>query len=728
MTRRSTRAYLRPLCAAGLAALAAAPAVAAGEAALDYPETRTVEHVDTYHGVEVPDPYRWLEADVRESEEVRRWVEAQNQVTFGFLEAIPEREAIGSRLTGLLDYERYSAPSKEGGRYFFLKNDGLQNQSVLFTQRTLLEEPRVLLDPNEWSADGTVALGGLGVSPDGRYAAFARAEAGSDWRVWRVLEIDSGEELADELRWTKFTNAAWTGDSQGFFYSRYPEPEEGTEYQAVALDQKVYYHRLGTPQSEDVLVYERPDQPELGYFFEVTDDGRYLVIAAAKGTSGNLVLVKDLAEPYGMPVEIVGDQEHDFYPAGNDGPVLFFTTDFEAPRQRLVGIDLRRPGRQHWREVIPESEDTLAQVSLVGNLFAATYLEDAKTRVRLFSLEGEPVRDVELPGIGTASGFNGRRTDSETFYAFSSFATPPSIFRYDLASGQSTLLRRAEVDFEPEAYAVEQVFFTSKDGTRVPMFLTHRKGLELDGSNPTLLYGYGGFKVSLTPSFSPARIAWLEMGGVFAVVNLRGGGEYGESWHQAGTTVHKQNVFDDFIAAAEWLIENRYTRPEKLAIQGGSNGGLLVGAAMTQRPELFGAALPAVGVMDMLRYHQFTAGRFWVDDYGSAEDPEQFRALHAYSPYHNLRPGTDYPATLVTTADTDDRVVPAHSFKFAARLQETQAGADPVLIRIETRAGHGGGKPVSKILDEGADVLAFLVRTLGMSLPEGYHAGAPRAP
>jgi prolyl oligopeptidase len=722
---RSTATRLPPLRFAGLVAVAMAAAVASAEETLEYPETRTMDHVDRYHGVEVPDPYRWLEADVRESEEVRTWVEAQNAVTFRFLESIPERAAIGKRLTGLLDYERYSAPFKEGGSYFFLKNDGLQDQSVLYTQRTLLEEPRVLLDPNQWSEDGTVALGGLSVSPDGRHAAFARAEAGSDWRVWRVIEIDSGELLTEELRWTKFTGAAWTADSRGFFYARYPEPEEGTEYQAVALGQKIYFHRLGTPQAEDVLVYERPDQPALVFDVQVTDDGRYLLLLATKGTSGNLVLVRDLAEPYAMPVEIVSDQENDFNPAGNDGPVLFFTTDFEAPRQRVVAIDLRRPGRKAWREVIPESEDTLARVSLVGNLFAATYLEDAKTRVRLFSLEGEPVREVALPGIGSAFGFGGGRTDSETFYAFSSFATPPSIFRYDLASGESTLLRRAVVDFDPEDYEVEQVFYTSKDGTRVPMFLTHRKGLELDGSHPTLLYGYGGFKISLTPGFSPARIAWLEMGGVYAVANLRGGGEYGESWHQAGIKLHKQNVFDDFIAAAEWLIENRYTRPEKLAIEGGSNGGLLVGAAMTQRPELFAAALPAVGVMDMLRFHQFTAGRFWVDDYGSADDPEEFRALHAYSPYHNLRPGTDYPATLVTTADTDDRVVPAHSFKFTARLQEVHAGADPVLIRIETRAGHGGGKPVSKLLEEGADLLAFLVRALGMTLPEGYRRAAP---
>lgn len=719
--------WARPLCCASLLAWAAAPAGAGEAPEIRYPETRKVKHVDVYHGIEVPDPYRWLETDVRESDEVRAWVEAQNEVTFRFLESIPEREALRERLTELWNYEKYSAPFKEGGRYFFLKNDGLQDQSVLYTQRTFLEEPRVLLDPNEWSEDGTVALAGLSVSPDGRHAAFARAEAGSDWQLWRVVEIDSGELLPDEIRWTKFTEAAWTRDGEGFFYARYPEPEEGEKHVAVAQDQKIYYHRLGTPQDEDVLVYERPHQPDMGFGLEVTEDGRYLVISAAKGTSGNLVLVDDLAEPYGMPVTLLGDLEHDYRFVANDGPVFYFVTDRGAPLRRLIAVDLRRTAAEHWREVVPEGEQTLEGANLVGNLFVARYLEDAKTRVRLFSLEGEPVRDVELPGIGTAFGFGGHRDDTETFYSFSSFATPPSIYRYDLVSGESTAIRQAEVDFDPDDYVVEQVFYTSKDGTRVPMFLAHRKGIELDGDNPTLLYGYGGFKISLTPSFSVSRLAWMEMGGVFALANLRGGGEYGEAWHEAGIKLQKQNVFDDFIAAAEWLIDNDYTRPERLAIQGGSNGGLLVGAAMTQRPELFGAALPAVGVMDMLRYDEFTAGRFWVDDYGSSDDPEEFQALHAYSPYHNLRDGTAYPATLVTTADTDDRVVPAHSFKFAARLQRAHAGEAPVLIRIETRAGHGGGKPTSKQIEEVADAWAFLVETLGMELPEGYSAPAATA-
>jgi len=722
---RLQKTALGPVLALSLAPLAAAPALAAGPE-LDYPETRRVDHVDTYHGVEVADPYRWLEEDVRESEEVRRWVEAQNEVTFAFLESIPERAAIRERLTELADYERVTVPEREGGRYFFLRNEGLQDQSVLYTQRSLAEEPRVLLDPNEWSEDGTVALRGFSVSPDGRLAAFSRSEAGSDWQVWRVMEIDSGELLPDELRWTKFTNAAWTADSKGFFYARYPEPEEGAQYQAVARNQTVWYHRVGAPQAEDVLVHARPDDPDLGFDAQVTDDGRYLVLSAAEGTGGNSVAVKDLSEPYGMPVPVVPDMENDFGFVGNDGPVLFFATELEAPRERVIAIDLRRPGREHWREVIPEAEDALQGASLVGNLFVLTYLEDAKTRVRIFDLDGAPVRDVELPGIGSAFGFGGRRSDTETFYTFTSFATPPSIYRYDLASGESTLHHRAAVDFDPDDYQVDQVFYTSEDGTRVPMFIAHRKGIELNGANPTLLYGYGGFEISMRPGFSAMTLAWLEMGGVYAMANLRGGGEYGEDWHLAGTKLQKQNVFDDFIAAAEWLISQGYTRPDKLGIRGGSNGGLLVGAAMTQRPDLFGAALPAVGVMDMLRFHQFTAGRFWVDDYGSADDPEEFEALRAYSPYHNLKEGTAYPATLVTTADTDDRVVPGHSFKFAARLQQCHQGEAPVLIRIETRAGHGGGTPTSKMIEETTDEWAFLVETLGVELPAGY--GATAAP
>ncbi len=711
---------LCPLCL--VAALAATAVALPGHAAqtLHYPDTKRVDHVDTYHGVEVADPYRWLEKDVRESDDVKSWVDAENEVTFGYLDSIPERPKIRERLTELWNYERYSAPSKEGGHYFFLKNDGLQNQAVLYVQASLAEEPHVLLDPNSWSKDGTVALTGLSVSHEGRYAAYSRAEAGSDWQVWRVLEIATGKELPDEIHWTKFTDAAWTKDDRGFFYGRYPEPAEAAQYQALAQNQKIYYHRLGTGQADDVLVYERPHEPDLAYGEEVTEDGRYLVVSASKGTNGNMVFVRDLTEPYAATREIVGDEENDFSFAGSDGAVLYFRTDLGAPRGRVIAIDLGRPGRDHWREVVPEAEDTLESVNLVGHRFIAVYLQDAKTRVRLFALDGEPAGEVELPGIGSADGFGGHADDTETFYSFSSFATPPSIYRYDLETGTSRLLHQAKVAFDPSDYEVTQVFYTSKDGTRVPMFLAHKKGIALDGSNPTLLYGYGGFKISLTPYFSVSRLAWMELGGVYAQANLRGGGEYGEAWHEAGIKLHKQNVFDDFIAAAEWLIANRYTRPDKLAIQGGSNGGLLVGATMTQRPELFGAALPAVGVMDMLRYDKFTAGRFWVDDYGSSDDPDEFKALYAYSPYHNLEPGTKYPATLVTTADHDDRVVPGHSFKFAARLQRDQAGDAPVLIRIETRAGHGGGRPTSKIIETVVDEWSFLVENLGMKLPAAY--------
>jgi prolyl oligopeptidase len=532
------------------------------------------------------------------------------------------------------------------------------------------------------------------------------------------MHIDSRQVLPEELKWIKFSQASWTKDGRGFFYSRYDEPKEGAEFQSVNLNQKIYYHRIGTLQSDDVLVYKRPDHPDWGFSAEVTEDGHYLVITIWKGTDDKYrIVVKDLLEPYAMPVELIDEFENEYTFLGNDRAVLYFKTDLDAPRRRVIAINLDQPERQHWRELISQTEETLAAASLVGNMLVASYLQDAKTQVKVHRLDGRLVRQVEQPGIGSAVGFGGRRTDTETFYLFSSFATPPSIYRYDMITGQSTLFRQAKVKFDPADYEVKQVFYRSKDGTRVPMFISHRKGLRLDGSNPTLLYGYGGFNIPMIPSFSISRLAWMEMGGVLAVANLRGGGEYGESWHQAGTKLNKQNVFDDFIAAAQWLIDNKYTQPKKLAIQGGSNGGLLVGACMTQRPDLFGACLPAVGVMDMLRFHKFTAGRYWVDDYGSADDPEQFRALLAYSPYHNIKEGTAYPATLITTADTDDRVVPGHSFKFAAALQQAHAGSAPVLIRIETKAGHGAGKPTAKIIEEITDQWAFLIKVLEIELP-----------
>jgi len=690
----------------------------AGGAPIEYPKTRRGDQVDTYHGVRVADPYRWLEEDIRVSQEVKDWAAAQNKVTYGFLESIPERERIRRRLTELWDFAQYSSPFKEGGRYFYLKNDGLQNQAVLYVMDSLEGEPRVLVDPNQWSKDGTIALAGVAPSEDGKYLAYGVAEAGSDWTAWRILEIQSGKPLGDELKWTKFTHPAWTSDSKGFFYSRYDEPKKGAEFQVLNLNNRLCYHRVGTAQADDVPVYHRPEHPEWMYYPSVSDDGRYLVITTSRGTDEKYrITVKDLAEPYAMPIELIDHFDHEFGFVGSDGAVLLFKTDLEAPRRRVIAIDLARPGRADWREIIPQAQAALQETSMVGNLLVASYLKDVLPQVKVFSLRGELVREVEFPGIGSAAGFRGRRTHTETFYSFSSFATPPSIYRYDLITGKSRLLRRAEVKFKPEDYEVKQVFYASKDGTRVPMFVAHKKGLRLDGSNPTLLYGYGGFNISMTPGFSVGRLGWMEMGGVFALANLRGGGEYGQAWHDAGRLLKKQNVFDDFIAAAEWLIANRYTRPDKLAIQGGSNGGLLVGAVMTQRPELFGACLPAVGVMDMLRFDKFTEGRLWVDDYGSSSNPEQFKALRAYSPYHNLKPGAKYPATLVSTADTDDRVIPGHSFKFAAALQAAQAGDAPVLIRITSRAGHGAGKPTTKRIEETADDWTFLVKTLRIKLP-----------
>jgi len=667
--------------------------------------------VDIYHGQPVPDPYRWLE-DL-DSERTRAWIEAQNQLTFDYLQRIPARQRLLERLTQLWNYEKYSQPFKEGGRYFYFKNDGLQNQSVLYTQESLEAEARVLLDPNTLSEDGTVALSGIAISRDGRYLAYGLSRSGSDWQEWKVRDIETGEDLPDHLRWIKFSGASWTPDGQGFFYSRYDEPPPGREYESANYFQKLYYHRLGTPQSEDLLVYHRPDQKEWGFAGGVTEDGNYLIISVWRGTDPkNLLFYKDLRDPNLPVVELIREFEANYSFVGNDGSRFWLLTDLNAPRRRLVAIDLDNPGQV--QEVIPEAEETLQGVSLINNQFVAFYLEDAHTQIKTFALDGTYLGEIPLPGLGSASGFGGKRYDTETFYTFTSFTTPPTIYRYDFTTGRSTLFRQPQVDFDPQAYEVQQVFYPSKDGTRIPMFLVHRRGLARTGDHPTLLYGYGGFGISLTPSFSVGLVAWLEMGGVYAQPNLRGGGEYGEAWHQAGTKLNKQKVFDDFIAAAEWLIAHGYTNPSKLAISGGSNGGLLVGACLTQRPDLFAAALPAVGVFDMLRFHKFTIGWAWISEYGSPEDPEEFKALYAYSPLHNLKPGTAYPATLITTADHDDRVVPAHSFKFAAALQAAQGGSQPILIRIDTKAGHGAGKPTTKLIEETADRWAFLVEVLGI--------------
>lgn len=685
-----------------------------------YPETAQVDQADNYHGTIVADPYRWLEDDVRESEAVAEWVEAQNEVTFAYLETIPEREKIKERLTSLWDYEKYGVPFREGGKIFYFRNDGLQNQSVLYSQDTLESEPRQVIDPNTFSDDGTVALADVEISPDGRYAAMAIQDGGSDWRTVRLLEMETGEKLNEKIEWVKFSTMAWAADSSGFYYSRFPATEEGDEFQSLNKNQKIYFHAVDTPQTQDKLVYARADKPEWLLIPGISDDGRYLIINAQTGSGGNQIAYLDLTLDGAEAVFVTDNFENEFSFVGNVDSRLIFRTNLGAPRGRLVEIDSSNASRNSWKELVPESDAVMRGASLVGNSLIAVYLKDAYSQVDQFALDGTLIRKIELPGIGSVGGFGGKANQDDSFYSYSSFNSPPTIYRFAADSGESTVFKKAEVDFNPADYEVKQVFYDSKDGTQVPMFVAHRSGLELNGATPTLLYGYGGFNVAVTPRFSISRLAWMEMGGIFALANIRGGGEYGDAWHKAGTKLKKQNVFDDFIAAGEYLVANRYTRPEKLAVMGGSNGGLLVGAVVNQRPDLFAAGLPAVGVMDMLRFHKFTAGRFWTDDYGSADHPDEFQALLAYSPYHNLKDGTKYPAILVTTADTDDRVVPGHSFKYAARLQAAQAGSAPVMIRIETRAGHGSGKPTELIIGEVADEWSFLADNLEMTLPESY--------
>ncbi len=698
----------------------AGTARAASAQTLPYPPARRGDVVDDYHGTKVPDPYRWLEDP--DAPETRAWIDAENQLTERYLAAIPARQRIGDRLTALWNYPKYGAPFHKADRYFFFKNDGLQNQAVLYQQRSLSGDPAPLLDPNLLAPDGTVALATLAVSDDARLLAYGTATSGSDWEEFRVRDVTTGRDLGDHLRWIKFSGASWTKDGAGFFYSRYPEPPDKA-LSDVNRFQRVYYHRVGTDQAADVLVYERPDQPDWGMNAEVTDDGRYAVLTVWLGTDRrNRLYYLDLGDAHhphvsGAVVRLLDDFDASYSFVGNDGPVFYLLTDLEAPRKRVIAIDTRHPERARWRELIPQSGDVLETVAIIHDTFVVTSLHDAHSQLRLFALDGRVLSDVALPTLGTVSAVSGERNDAEMFYAFTSFLYPSTVFRYDFATQQSTVFKAPQIAFDPSGYETEQVFYRSKDGTRVPMFLTHRKGLVRDGSHPTYLYGYGGFNISLTPSFSVAVLVWLEWGGIYAVPNLRGGGEYGEEWHQAGMHEKKQNVFDDFLAAAQYLIDERYTSPRRLAIGGGSNGGLLVGAALTQRPELFGAALPAVGVMDMLRFHKFTIGWAWVTEYGSADSAAQFPYLRQYSPLHNLRPGTSYPATLITTADHDDRVVPGHSFKFAAALQAAQAGPQPVLIEIETKAGHGAGKPTNKIIAEQADRFAFLVRALNLTVP-----------
>jgi prolyl oligopeptidase len=676
----------------------------------DYPLARKGSQVDDYHGVKVADPYRWLE-DL-DSEETRQWVEAENKLTFAYLNSIPQRAAIRERLTKLWNYEKYGVPFKEGNRYFYTRNSGLQNQSVLYTVNTLDAAPQMILDPNALSADGTVAVSGMQVSPDGKLLAYSLSASGSDWQEWKVRDVATSKDLSDDLKWVKFSGVSWMRDGKGFFYSRYDEPKADA-LKATNYFQKVYYHKLGTPQAEDVLVYERPDQKDWLFGGSVTEDGGYLIITVFQGTDvKNRVYYKDLKAKDASVVKLLDDFDAAYTFVGNEGTRFWFQTDLQASRGKVIEVDVANPARANWRVIVPEGKETLQGVSFVNHKFVANYLKDAYTQVKIYDTSGKFVNEITFPGIGSAEGFGGKATDKETFYAFTGFTMPTTIYRYDFTTGKSSVFRQPKVDFNPNDFETKQVFFSSKDGTKVPMFITHKKGLKLDGNNPTYLYGYGGFNISLTPAFSVGSLVWMEMGGVYAQPNLRGGGEYGEDWHQAGMKLKKQNVFDDFISAAEWLIANKYTSTPKLAISGGSNGGLLVGAALTQRPDLFGAAIPAVGVMDMLRFQKFTIGWAWVSDYGSSDDPKDFKALYAYSPLHNIKPGTSYPPTMITTADHDDRVWPGHSFKFAAALQAAQAGDAPVLIRIETKAGHGAGKPTSKIIEEIADRWAFLVKTL----------------
>ncbi len=687
-------------------------AVGFAQTKIEYPKTKKVEQTDDYHGTKVSDPYRWLEDD--NSAETKAWVEAENKVTFDYLNQIPQRAAIKARLTELWNYEKYTAPTEQGGKYFYSKNDGLQNQSVLYVAASTTDKGRVLLDPNTLSKDGTVALNGLAISDDGKLLAYGLSASGSDWVDWRFRDVETGKDLPDVLTDIKFSGASWSKDGKGVFYSRFPVIDAKAKLTSLNYNQKIYFHKLGTSQTEDALIYERPDDKEMSVGGGVSEDGKWLIVYVSKGTSPkNQIYYKDLTKVDSKVLPLVDKFESSYSFIGNDNSTFYFETDQGASRSRVVAVDVSKD-KKEWKEIIPEGKETLGGVSFINNQFVANYLKDAYTQIRIYDTKGKFVRTVELPGIGTASGFGGERDDTETFYTFSSYATPPTIYHYDMKTGKSEVFRKSDVKFNPSDYEVKQVFYNSKDGTKVPMFIVHKKGIKLDGTNPTLLYGYGGFNISLTPGFSVSRVAWMEMGGVFAVANLRGGGEYGKDWHESAIKLNRQKAFDDFIGAAEYLVSAKYTNPKKLAIQGGSNGGLLVGAVLNQRPDLFGAALPAVGVMDMLRFNKFTAGRYWTSDYGSPENAEEFAAIYKYSPLHNLKKGTKYPAVMVTTADHDDRVVPAHSFKYAATLQESQGGDAPVLIRIETKAGHGAGKPTSKQIEEQADIYGFLMKNLGM--------------
>lgn len=707
---------------------------AQNKGAYKYPDARKSDQVDDYHGTKVSDPYRWLEDP--DSEETRKWIAEQNKISESFFSGIPERAKIRTRLDSLWNFERYDVPVKRENRYFYSYNSGLLNQSVLYVQDGLDGTARVLLDPNTLASDGTVAVSGSVASPKGNLLAYSVAVSGSDWTEVRVRDVASGKDLADTIRWIKFSGPTWTKDEKGFFYARYDEPDAQTALQQVVRNQRIYYHRIGTSQSEDILIHERADRPDWIWSLSLSTDARYLVLSAYKGSDpNNLIFYKDLQNADapgfdGKVVELIGAKEAEYEFIGNVGSVFYVRTNLDAPRGRVVALNLAKPDMANWTTVIPQSDEALRGASIFARRLFTVSLYNAHSAVASYALPEESVaatnpalgekKSLNLPGLGSLAGLSGRPNDNEVFYGFMSYLSPVSVYRYDPNTGESKVFRSPKLKFDPSQFETKQVFYTSKDGTKVPMFITMKKGTVLDGNNPTLLYGYGGFNISLTPSFSPRNLVWLEMGGIYVVANLRGGGEFGSDWHRAGTKLQKQNVFDDFIGAAEYLVKNKYTSTSKLAINGGSNGGLLVGAVLNQRPDLFAAGIPEVGVMDMLRFQKFTIGWAWTSDYGSSDDAEQFKSLLKISPVHNIAVGAKYPATMVMTADHDDRVVPGHSFKYAAALQAAQGGDAPILIRIETKAGHGAGKPTSKVIDEAADRFGFLFKILNMKLPASF--------
>ena len=686
---------------------------------VQYPETRKVDQIDNYHGTMVADPYRWLEDP--NSAETKEWIKKQNQLTQSYLADIPEKNKIKERLKELWDYPRAYAPHKVNGRYFQLRNTGLQNQNVLYVMDTLVSEGSILIDPNQFSDDGTIALTYWKTSNDGNLLAYATSSSGSDWQIWRVRDVNTMEDYSDQIHWTKFSNVSWKADGKGFYYAAYDQPDDTATYEALNQNQRVMYHELGTEQSQDLLVYQRPDKPEWGYDPIVSEDGKYLILEVSKGTDRRTRIFFRVIGSEDTFTELIPDLEATYRYIGNDGDLFYFRTNYKAPNGRLIAIDIQNPAKQYWKTIIPEAPDAIETIKLAFNQFVVIYLHDAYHRLKRFKLDGTHLGSIELPMLGSVFSADleeylfGERSGDELFFVFHSFIYPPSVFKYSFLADEIIEVFSPKLPFDFQGYTVKQMFAKSQDGTKIPMFMVRSKHLDLNPDLPALLYGYGGFNISITPGFLVSRLVWLEMGGTLVVANLRGGGEYGEEWHQDGSLLKKQNVFDDMIACAEYLIEKGYTSRKKLAIEGRSNGGLLVGACITQRPDLFGAALPAVGVMDMLRFNKFTIGWAWESDYGSPEDPEQFEVLYSYSPLHNIKPGTDYPPTLVTTADHDDRVVPAHSFKFISALQEAQSGDAPVLIRIQTKAGHGFGKPTQLLIEEYTDILSFLQKALSIS-------------